>query len=52
VKVLLGAFGDHLIRVSRQHGENFHAVRGREMRSTGARRDLSLAGSAACAQVF
>src|SRR5580658_5931405 len=49
---LLRAFGNHFIRISGEHGENFRAIRGREVRTTGAHRNLALTGSAACAKVF
>src|ERR1700683_1449722 len=49
---LLRAFGDHLIRIAGEHGENFRAIRGREMRSARANRYFPFAASAACAKII
>src|SRR5277367_748919 len=45
-------FGNHLVRVSGQHGKKFRSIRGREVRSARTHGDLPLAGSAAGAKVI
>src|ERR1700722_1036012 len=49
---LLSALGDHLIGISGEHGQDFRAIRGRQMRSARANCDFTLAWSAACAKVI
>src|SRR5580704_11682899 len=48
---LLRALGDHLVGIPGEHGQDFRAIRGRQMRSARANSNFTLAWSAACAKV-